>query len=211
MIPDAIEKFIKLASRLPGIGPRQATRLGFFLAHQEKSSLEELIKSLSEIKSLKLCAQCFLPHASSNGLCPICRDPKRDFKIIAIVEKETDLISLEQTKQFNGRYLVIGDLRKDGVLESEQRRRLTALKDSLKGDPAKEIILAFSPTTYGDLNASVIAQEVRAFAEKITRLGRGIPTGGEVEFADDQGRTYAQLALPEHQLLVLHYQPQQAA
>lgn len=199
MIPDAIEKFIKLASRLPGIGPRQATRLGFFLAHQDKSDLEGLIKSLSEIKALKLCTQCFLPHANlpasggSNGLCTICRDPKRDFKIIAIVEKETDLISLEQTKQYSGRYLIIGDLRKDGVLESEQRKRLAVLKESLNGNSstgserakAREIILAFSPTTYGDLNASVIAQEVRAFAEKVTRLGRGIPTGGEVEFADE--------------------------
>lgn len=185
MVPDAIEKFIKLASKLPGIGPRQATRLGFFLAHQEKSTLEELIKSLSDIKSLKLCAECFLPHTSSNGLCPICRDPKRENKIIAVVEKETDLISLEQTKQFNGRYLILGDLRKDGVLESEQRKRLAVLKDSLKGDKAKEIILALSPTTYGDLNASVIAQEVRPLSEKVTRLGRGIPTGGEVEFADE--------------------------
>ncbi len=105
-----------------------------------------------------------------------------------IVEKETDLISLERPGTFTGRYLIIGELKKNGVLESFQKLRLNQFKDFITrelGGRAEEIILAMNPTTYGDLNAAMLTRELRDFSKKITRLGRGIPTGGEIEFADE--------------------------
>lgn len=113
-----------------------------------------------------------------------------------IVEKETDLISIERTKKFKGRYLILGDLKKGGFLEPEQKLRLNNLKSFIKKscpDPAEgkpcqieEIIIATNPTTYGDLNAMIIQKELEGYAKKFSRLGRGIPTGGEIEFADEE-------------------------
>ena len=105
-----------------------------------------------------------------------------------IVEKETDIISLERPRKFNGRYLILGELNKAGILESGQKLRLNNLKTFISkelGGQAEEIIIATNPTTYGDLSASIITKELAGFAKKITRLGRGIPTGGEIEFADE--------------------------
>jgi len=191
MLPDPIQKFIKVFSALPGIGLRQATRIAFFLINSGKNNIDELARAISDLGHLKLCSRCFFVHqnpASNGNLCDICANHNRKRDIIAIVETEADLISLERTKKFKGVYLVFGEISKAGVLESIQKLRLNHLKTLIKqsGKKAEEIIIAFNPTTYGDLNASIVAKELTPFTEKISRLGRGIPTGGEIEFADDQ-------------------------
>jgi len=188
MLPSPIEKFIEIFSKLPGVGPRQATRLAFYFINSGKDKIDETAKAINNLKSLKLCAQCFAPHLNEGNLCDICKDPKRDKKIIAIVEKETDQMSLEKTKKFKGIYLILGELSKSGVLENIQKLRLNHLKSFIEkelGGKAEEIILAIDPTTYGDLNALVLAQELKSFTKKITRLGQGLPRGGEIEFADE--------------------------
>lgn len=188
MLPDPIKKFIEIFADLPGIGVRQATRLAFKLINSGKNKIDETAEAVSDLKYLKICSQCFFVYAGSNNACDICRDKNRHQNIIAIVEKETDLISLERTKKFKGRYLVLGELTKTGILDSSQKLRLNHLKDWIKKQfgQAEEIIIAINPTTFGDLNASIIAKELSGSAKKITRLGRGIPTGGEIEFADDE-------------------------
>ncbi len=106
-----------------------------------------------------------------------------------IVEKETDLVSIERTKKYRGRYLVLGEMAKGGILDSVQKLRLNQLKFFLKKEfagKAEEIIIATNPTTYGDLNAMVIKKELEGTAKKFSRLGRGIPTGGEIEFVDEE-------------------------
>ncbi|MEK7553496.1 MAG: toprim domain-containing protein [Patescibacteria group bacterium] len=188
MFPQQIKNFIEAFSGLPGIGPRQAMRLAFKLVAGGKNKIEELSKSISELKNLKLCSQCFFIHSNFENLCDICKNPNRRKNIIMIVEKETDIISLERPRKFNGRYLILGELNKAGILESGQKLRLNNLKTFISkelGGQAEEIIIATNPTTYGDLSASIITKELAGFAKKITRLGRGIPTGGEIEFADE--------------------------
>ena len=223
MIPDPIKNFIALAAKLPGIGPRQATRIAFYLIRQGNTSLAQLAGAISRLETLKTCAQCFTPfepaglrntsglrntnvYESTNreneksGLCHICSNPQRNQAVIAIVEKETDVLSLEKAKHFTGRYLVLGELAKDGVLESGQKLRLNHLKADIKkrfgGPPAglgqaEEIIIAVNPSTVGAIEADIMAQELKPFAKKITRLGRGLPTGGEIEFADEDTLTGA--------------------
>jgi recombination protein RecR len=195
MLPDSIKKFIEIFANLPSIGVRQATRLAFKLINGGKANIEETAQAVSDLKYLKICPRCFFVYQGKNEFCDICRNPNRRQDIIAIVEKETDLISLERTKKFKGRYLILGELSKTGVLESVQKLRLNNLKDFIKkqgGGPsassgqAEEIIIAINPTAFGDLNASIVAKELSSFAKKITRLGRGIPTGGEIEFADEE-------------------------
>ena len=113
-----------------------------------------------------------------------------------VVEKETDLMSIEKARAFDGVYLVLGELTRSGALEEEQKKRLETLKATIeKRSKAKadEIILALNPTTYGDITASLIQRELAPFAKKISQLGRGIPTGGEIEFADEETLTHSLL------------------
>lgn len=179
MLPEPIKKFIDVFAQLPSIGPRQAMRLAFYLTSLGQSSLLEVAQAIDQLKHLKPCPKCFF--ISLNG-CPICSNQNRNKKIVAIVEKETDLISLEKTRKFKGIYLVLGELNKIGVLSPEQKLKLNHLKSKA---PLDEVVLAINPTSYGDMNAALIAQELNGCTQKITRLGRGIPTGGEIEFADE--------------------------
>jgi recombination protein RecR len=187
MLPEPIQKFIEIFSTLPGIGLRQATRLAFKFINSGRDKINETAKAMADLRYLKICSRCFFVHQNKDDLCNICRDPHRLKNIIAVIEKETDLISLERTKKFKGHYLILGELTKSGVLDSSQKLRLNHLKSLIKqsGQKAEEIILALNPTAYGDLNASMLVKELTPFAKKITRLGRGIPTGGEIEFADE--------------------------
>ena len=183
MIPEPIRKFADTFSSLPSIGPRQAIRLAFYIINSGKGSIQGLASAIAGLQQLKTCPFCFFIHDSESHLCYICDNPQRRKDIIMVVEKETDLISLEKTNKFNGRYFVIGNLKKNGVLETEQKLKINNLKAR---DKAEEIILAINPTTYGDINAGLLAHELKDCAKKITRLGRGIPTGGEIEFADEE-------------------------
>ncbi len=188
MLPEPIKNFVNKFSKLPSIGPRQATRLAFYITGLGKNNIKEIADAVSGLNSLATCARCFRTHFGNGGLCSFCSDPTREKNLIAIVEKETDLISLEKTRKFNGWYLVIGELHKNGELEPEQKLRLASLKTFIKkelGGHAGEIILAVNPTVYGDLNAALLKKELEEYSNKITRLGRGIPTGGEIEFADE--------------------------
>jgi recombination protein RecR len=186
MLPDPIKNFIEIFSKLPSIGPRLATRLSFYLVDSGKNEIENLEKSISNLKKLKTCERCFFIYTDK---CPICSDKNRIKDIIAIVEKETDLISLEKTGKFNGQYLVLGGLAKNGELNPNQRLRIKSLAERIKKEldgQAKEIIIALSPTTFGDFTGSLIKQELKACTQKITQLAKGVPTGGEIEFADEE-------------------------
>ncbi|MEK7566416.1 MAG: toprim domain-containing protein [Patescibacteria group bacterium] len=187
MYPESIKLFIDTFSKLPSIGPRQATRLAFHLVNSGKANIEETSKAVGNLKNIKICSECFFIHSNSDNLCNICRDKNRNSAVVMIIEKETDLISIERTKKYPGKYLILGELTKSGVLESAQKLRLNSLKNLIKnrGGQIDEIIIGINPTTYGDLNAMLISKELQGLSKKITRLGRGIPTGGEIEFADE--------------------------
>ncbi len=189
MFPEPIKNFINIFSKLPSTGPRQATRLAFYLISGGKNKLKEASKAIADLETIKICSNCFFIHSNPDNLCNICRDENRKKDLIMVVEKETDLTSIERTKKFTGRYLVLGELTKNGILDSSHKLRLNVLKNYIKKLPAniaEEIIIATNPTTYGDLNAMVIRKELEGFAKKFSRLGRGIPTGGEIEFADEE-------------------------
>ncbi|MDO8536865.1 MAG: toprim domain-containing protein [bacterium] len=196
-LPEAIRKLSRDLAELPSIGPRQATRLAFYLISQGEESIRNLAQEVDALRDIKICERCFFVHQNKEGLCDICKNPSRRKDIITIVEKETDLISLENTGKFVGRYLILGPIPKTGLLPDPQKLRLQNLKSFIKkelGGPstnsgqgkAEEIILGFNPTSVGDFHASILKHELEPFAKKISRLGRGLPTGGEIEFADDE-------------------------
>ncbi|MDP3953572.1 MAG: toprim domain-containing protein [bacterium] len=186
--PKAIKQLVDILSALPGIGPRQAIRLAFYFIRQGKGFQKELEESIRSLQGVGICARCFYIH-EGRGLCEICADEKRDHSTVAVVEKETDLMSIENTGKFNGRYFILGELGRGGVLEADQKLRLKSLKswiDKELGGKAKEIIVALNPDTQGDFVAAQIIKELKDSTENISRLGVGIPSGGEIEFADEE-------------------------
>ncbi len=188
MLPDPIRKFIAVFSELPSIGTRQATRLAFSLIRSGKASIDDIARAASDLRKLKTCSRCFFVHANEGNLCDICANPKRNPKVVLILERETDLISIEKTRRFTGRYLVLGELTKSGTLDPDQKLRLKAFAAAIRKEIGKadEIIIGFNPTTHGDVSAATVTREFDELSQKITRLGRGIPTGGEIEFADEE-------------------------
>jgi len=207
-LPSPIERVANELAELPSIGPRQAIRLAFYLTEQNEDAIRDLAESIDNLRNIKICERCFFVHqneitptgansAPGENLCDICRNPNRNQCAIIIVEKETDLVSLENIGKFTGRYFIIGEITKTGILEDWQKMRLQSLKSFITKnliDPATpdqpgkadELIFAFNPTSLGDLQTSLLAKELAPFAKKNSRLGRGLPTGGEIEFADDE-------------------------
>ena len=186
---DQTKKLINTLAKLPGIGPRQATRLVFNLVNTDKNTLNDLILSLQDAKNINTCPNCFFINEDKDEpFCYICRDESRNPKSIAILEKETDLISLERTNKWPGRYLILGDLKRGGFLDENQNIRINSLKERIIKEHegrVDEILIAISPTAFGDLAAQTIMKELYTLTKKITRIGRGLPIGGDIEFADE--------------------------
>ena len=188
-LPDPVQKVVDNLSELPSIGPRQAIRLAFYLINEGPENLKTLSESIAGLAKIKVCTRCYFIHQNEGILCDICANPARNARIIMVVEKETDLLSLENTKKYTGRYFIIGQIPKTGFLEPWQKLRIASFAKSVKeelGGQADEIILAFNPTALGDFQSSLLMKELSPLAKRISRLGRGLPTGGEIEFSDDE-------------------------
>ncbi len=188
-LPRPMKELADQLTRLPSIGPRQAIRLAFHLVQEGKNNLAHLSKAVNDLMAIKTCRQCFFYHMNADGLCDICRDPSRNQKVIAIVEKETDLLALENTRNYTGRYFLTGNFEQSGIMSEAQRLRLQSLKTHIEKNldaKAEEIILALSPTRYGDFYAEIIKKELAPMTLKISRLATGLPRGAEIEFADDE-------------------------
>lgn len=188
-LPDSISRAVRTLSELPSIGPRQATRLVFWLLGRKNGTVAGVAQVISALGSVKICDRCFFVHENVSNRCSICENGARKPELIMVVEKETDLMSVENTGKFMGRYLVLGPIPKSGALEETGQFRLEILKRTIErdlGGQAEEIILGFSPTAFGNFAASVLAKELALFTKRLTRLGQGLPSGGEIEFADDE-------------------------
>ena len=193
-LPDPIKNVVDELSKLPSIGPRQAIRLAFYLVNESKEDIHNLAVNINNLRAIKICERCFFIHQNKDNLCDICANQQRRPGVIMIVEKETDLLSMENTGKFTGRYCIIGPVPKTGILEDWQKLRLQSLKKFIEksaasgglGGTADEIIFGFNPTSLGDFQTSILMKELSPLAKKISRLGRGLPTGGEIEFADDE-------------------------
>src|SRR5258708_2841459 len=122
-LPDPVQRVVDALSELPSIGPRQAVRLAFYLIGQKKDTLQLLAQSIDALRDIKICERCFFIHQNEGVMCDVCANPARNQSVIMIVEKETDYLSLENTKRFAGRYFIVGPVPKTGFLESWQKGR----------------------------------------------------------------------------------------
>ena len=200
MYPSSIQKLIEKFSKFPTVGPRTAARFVFYLMKLPKEEIDELIKSILNLREkVKFCSFCFKPFENENGLCEICSNPGRERTLICVVEKETDLIAIEKTKKYKGRYFILGGtvskLKKPTVHTQEDVKHLRTneLLERMKDSEIKEIIIAINPTAEGEATALYLERLLKPLTRgelaepiKITRLGRGLPVGGELEYADEE-------------------------
>ena len=182
-----IEKLIKIFSKFPTVGPRTASRFVFYLLKLSKEEIESLVSAISSLKdNVKVCNSCFNPFEGEGELCEICQNPGRDKSLVCIVEKETDLNSIEKINKYKGLYFILGgtlsSLKKDDIKKIKTEELLKRVKDP----QVKEIIIATNSTTEGEATSFYLERALKSSGKKITRLGRGLPKGSELEYADDE-------------------------
>lgn len=187
-LPKSIRKLIESFEKLPGIGPKTAQRLTFYLLHVPQEELDEFAEALSGLKkNTVLCSICF--NVAEVDPCPICSDLNRDKSKICVVEQPLDVLALERAGNYHGLYHVlhgaISPLNNIGPEEIKIGELLNRLR-SPNLNPVKELILATNPNMEGEATAMYIANAIRELkAVKVTRLGQGLPTGGDLEYADE--------------------------
>ena len=186
--PSSIQRLINLFSRFPTVGPRTASRFVFYLLKLPKQEIEELTLAISELKkNVKLCQNCFNPFEGQGNLCQICSDKGRDSSLLCIVASETDLLAIEKTKKYKGFYFILGGTISAFKKKEIEKLRIEALEKLIKNSPEiKEIILALNANSEGQATALYLEKFLKPFNKKISHLGRGLPVGGEIEYADQE-------------------------
>lgn len=179
-----VQDLIDELGRLPGVGPKSAQRIAFHLLQAESVDVQRLAEVLLEVKRrVKFCAICF--NVSEEDTCRICRDPRRDLTVIAVVEEYKDVAAIERTKEFRGRYHVLGGAISpiDGI--GPEQLRITELIRRLADGAVQEIILATDPNLEGEATATYLTRQLSPYGLRVTRLASGLPVGGDLEYADE--------------------------
>lgn len=194
MYPDLIQKLIEKFSKFPTVGPRTAARFVFHLLKSSEEEIQELISQITQLKKgVKLCSFCFSYFDNGENLCPVCVNPSRDKSLLCVVEKDSDLNTLEKTKKYKGLYFILGgsvpSLKKKDIEKLRIAEAIERIKNPTHFIPREidfqEIILALNPTPEGEATSLYLERKFKPLGKKITRLGRGLPVGGELEYADD--------------------------
>ena len=186
---EPVARLIEALSRLPGIGPKTAQRLTYHLLRATDTEARALAAALIDVRDkVVFCDRCF--NISDAPLCPICRDPARDLRRLCVVEEPLDVLALERTGEFKGLYHVLhGAISPiDGVGPDRLRiRELLARADDAKrdGEPFDEVILATNPTLEGEATAMYLAERLESSVGVVSRIARGLPVGGDLEYADE--------------------------
>jgi len=179
----SIENLMEEFRKLPGIGPKSARRIVFYLLKQPYEDVEKFSSALMDMKkNVRFCKKCF--NVSEDDMCPICQDETRDRQLICLVEKISDVMVIESTGEFKGLYHVLGGLLSPIENVGPEEIKIPQLINRIKENNVKEIILALNPTVEGDSTATYISKILKSFNIKITKLASGLPVGGDIEYAD---------------------------
>ena len=180
IVQDLIDEFAKL----PGVGPKGATRIAFHLLNSETTDVTRLAEVLREVKEkVRFCKQCY--NVAQNELCRICADTRRDQTLICVVEEPKDVLAIERTREFRGKYHVLGGAISpiDGIGPDDLR--IKELMSRLSDNDIAEVILATDPNLEGEATATYLARLLSPLGLKVTRLASGLPVGGDLEYADE--------------------------
>jgi len=184
MYEGAIQDLIDALGRLPGIGPKSAQRIAFHILQSESETAAALVDAIRTVKErVKFCTEC--GNVSEEMQCRICRDPRRENTSICVVEESKDVIAIERTREFRGKYHVLGGAISpiDGVGPDQHRSRELMVR--LADSEVTEIILATDPNLEGEATATYLARLIKPLGLKVSRLASGLPVGGDLEYADE--------------------------
>jgi len=171
-------------SKLPGIGRKTAQRLAIHLLKAEELQVENLINALRNLKTkLRFCSRCF--NLTEEELCIICKSEKRDKNIICVVEEVSDVMAIEKTHEYRGLYHVMGGVLSPLSGVTPDSLRIKELLKRFETEDIKEVILALNPDTEGEATSLYLAKLIKPLGVNVTRIARGLPIGGDIEFADD--------------------------
>lgn len=185
ILPEPIQNLINALERLPGIGPKSASRLAFYFLRADESLSSELAESLTGLKDkIAFCSECFNITDAGRERCEICENPKRDASIICVLEDALDVLALERMGAYQGKYHVL-----QGVLNpiegiGPDDIKIRPLIERVARGGVREVILATNPSMEGDATALYIGQRLAPLGVSVTRLARGLPMGGDLEYAD---------------------------
>jgi recombination protein RecR len=184
MYEGVVQDLIDELGRLPGVGPKSAQRIAFHLLAADPVDVRRLAHVLVEVKDrVKFCSVC--GNVAEEETCRICRDPRRDLALICVVEESKDVVAIERTREFRGRYHVLGGAISpiDGIGPGELRIR--ELMSRLADGVVTEVILATDPNLEGEATATYLTRLLRPMGLRVTRLASGLPVGGDLEYADE--------------------------
>ena len=185
LLPEPIQNLVDSLSRLPGIGPKTASRLAFYLLRAPDDLSRDLAEALQSIKtSIIYCPTCFNITTVGMAECEVCTSPERDATVLCVVEEPLDVLALERTSGFRGRYHVLGGVLSpiEGIGPDDLKIR--ELLGRLQVEDIQEVILATNPSMEGDATAMYLRQRIEPSGVRVTRLARGLPVGGDLEYAD---------------------------
>jgi recombination protein RecR len=184
-LPAPLQDVVNALSRLPGIGPKTAARLAFYLLRAPEEQTRELAQALLALKrEVVTCPQCFHIRSTQQAVCDICADEERDGRVLCVVEDALDVVAIERAGAYRGRYHVL-----QGVLSpiegvGPDDLRIRELLERVEKGGIEEVILATNPSMEGDATAMYLQQRLQGRGVRVTRLARGLPVGGDVEYAD---------------------------
>lgn len=180
----SVENLINEFRKLPGIGPKSAKRIVFFLLKLSHSDIVKFSRNLIEMKEkVKFCSQCY--SLTEEDICHICRDQSRDRKKICIVEEVSDVIIIEKTGEYKGLYHILGGLLSPIENVGPDEIRVPRLLERVKANNIEEVIIALNPTVEGESTAMYLKKILTPFGVKVTKLASGLPVGGDLEYADE--------------------------
>ena len=184
MYEGVLQDLIDELGRLPGVGPKGAQRIAFHLLAAEQADVRRLAETMLEVKAkARFCSIC--GNVSEEEQCRICRDPRRDQTLICVVEESKDVQAIERTKEFRGRYHVLGGAISPLEGIGPDQLRIRELLRRLEDGAVTEIILAMDPNIEGDATAAYLTRMLRSMDLRVTRLASGLPVGGDLEYADE--------------------------
>ena len=184
MYEGAVQDLIDELGRLPGVGPKSAQRIAFHLLAADAADVARLARVLQTVKEqVRFCRVC--GNVSEQDECRICRDPRRDLSVICVVEESKDVVAIEKTREFRGRYHVLGGAISPIEGVGPDDLRLRELMVRLQDGSVTELILATDPNLEGEATASYLARLLKPMGLRVTRIASGLPVGGDLEYADE--------------------------
>ena len=179
-----VQSLIDELGRLPGVGPKSAQRIAFHLLKIPADDVARLAVAITEAKArVRFCSRCF--NFAESEFCPICLDDRRDSTVLCVVEESRDIVSIEKTGEFKGRYhVLLGAMNPlDGI--GPEQLKMKELFARIEPEDVQEVILCTNPNTEGEVTAMYIARMMKPFGVKVTRIASGLPVGGDLEYADE--------------------------